>query len=387
MKRLVGPKYFFSGFLLALVLCSIAGYVISKKARFNHFDRFFSHISASLDYYPTASELVATAKHKVKRDKILVLIGGSSIFRGDGQNSNELWSKKLQELLGDDYRVLNYAYNGAGFGSFGGVAYRILIEYYPKIIYVTSCSNTESPDIDRNDYSSYVFWDAYYKNLFHPDKIEQKKISKLRKIHLHSSKIEMHLMSYLDSFLYFKSLWNWVSYRYLFTIWNGFAQPQAFKARRLSVEAEVNNKERAEDIKKNKFKFDFDAITAIHYSSQVDFSSRQFFSEKRATMHQAYDNAFPARYRSKILCFITRYNPSYLMPLRLDDKKAYNIMQEDTVRIVKSFGYHVVEVNNFKPDDYIDLMHYLAAGGNKVAEEVAPHIIKIAKANNYLVDN
>jgi hypothetical protein len=200
-----------------------------------------------LDYYPTASELLVTALNNVTPEKILVLIGGSSVFRGEGQNVNELWSEKLQENLGDQYKVLNFAFNGADVPSFGGVAYRILREHYPKIIFLTSCSFIEKSDLDGSDLYDFIFWDAYYKKLFHPSRSDKLKISKLRRRELHSSRgMEMHLMSYFDSLFYFKSLWNWIGYNYFFTVWNRNAQPNYFRAKKYFNDEPLDNKGDAE---------------------------------------------------------------------------------------------------------------------------------------------
>ena len=138
MTTYLRPKYFLGGFVLGFVICCAAGYVISSKARLNHFSRFYLAIEPQTLYYPTASELLQTVRHKVPKDKILVLVGGSSIFRGAGQDPNEIWTDNLQQLLGDKFKVLNYATDGASFSSYGGVVFRMLREEYPKLIFVAA---------------------------------------------------------------------------------------------------------------------------------------------------------------------------------------------------------------------------------------------------------
>src|SRR5262245_23735042 len=114
IRKFLLPRSFIVGLILGFLGCCTAGYMISKHARFYHFTRFFTAIQpAAYLYYPTPEELLLTARHIVSPDKILVLIGGNSVFRGTGQNPDELWSMELQKLLGNQFKVLNYAMDGA----------------------------------------------------------------------------------------------------------------------------------------------------------------------------------------------------------------------------------------------------------------------------------
>ncbi|MEI9897640.1 MAG: hypothetical protein WDN28_28220 [Chthoniobacter sp.] len=69
-------------------------------------------------YYPTASQLVAVARAQCPptANKTLVVLGGNSVFNGSGQKRNELWSRALQEQLGDHYQVVNFSAPGGGCG-------------------------------------------------------------------------------------------------------------------------------------------------------------------------------------------------------------------------------------------------------------------------------
>jgi hypothetical protein len=387
MKHLLRPTYFFFGIILGFLMCSITGYFASKHTRYHHFLRFTSYISPLIDYFPTASELLVTAEHEVNPDKILVLIGGSSILRGEGQNEDELWSQNLQAILGDKFKVLNYGFNGAQFSAFGAVAFRILSEKFPKIIFASTCTFAgEEKEIDGGELYGYLFWDAYYKHLFHPDKNEKTEIAQLRKRQIVTYKgIELHVMSYLDSLFYFRNLWNAVAYQYFFTIYNKNTYPRIFKARKYFEDDIFDNKSLAQNLSKddNHFKEEMHVFNIMDFPSLVDFNKGHCIPVKSEEILNTFNNVFASRHRSKILCILSTYNPKNLSRLKPNQSQAYKIIMQDTRSILQSLGYSVIQTSDMIPDDYIDMMHYVASGGRKIAKEVAPLMVKMADSNKY----
>lgn len=381
------PSYFFSGVVAGLIACSVAGQLVSQHFRYNHFTRFFSPISNTLDYFPVAHELLATAQHKISPDKILVLIGGSSILRGDGQNEDDLWSVRLQKKLGSQYQVLNYGFNGAQFPGFGGVAYRVLSEHYKKIIFVSTCALSEANEMDGGKTYGYLFWDAYYKNLFHPNALEAKQIKQFRRAQLKTNNgIELHLMSYLDSKLYFRNLWNWVGYRYFFTVWNRNAYPQTLQARRHFRDIKIDNESLVATTRLNmeRFQSEIDRLHSFSFDKQVDFKSHHLSSTKKAELKQAYNDIFAEHYRPNSLCIFSTYNSRHTSKLSKEEQMAYNILMKDAVAVTQSLGYNTMTTKNLVPNDYVDYMHHVASGGNKVADQAAKEINTIAKKRGYL---
>jgi hypothetical protein len=126
------PVPFLVGLLAGLLGCAVAGRIAASVTSFEYFNRFFIFIQPQTQFFPTMSQLLATAKLKTAPEKTLVVIGSSSIFRGTGQNPDDLWSRELQRLLGDDFAVLNYAIDEAAMTSFGAAAFRALRQIYPK---------------------------------------------------------------------------------------------------------------------------------------------------------------------------------------------------------------------------------------------------------------
>ncbi|MFZ2314365.1 MAG: hypothetical protein WAW86_01730 [Gammaproteobacteria bacterium] len=338
-----------------------------------------------MQYYPTAKELLITARHKVSRDKILVLVGGSSIFRGVGQNQDELWTNELQKQLGDEYKVLNYANDSATFTSFGAVAFRMLIEEYPKIIFVSSTEWATS-EADGIDPYKYIYWDAYYKNLFHPDKIEMKEIRALRKKQIFTAVgAEQHIVSYLDSWFYFKNLWNWVGYRFVFSVWDRYVFADPFVAKRRYHDVDLDFKKlKIESDKSHAELGPVAKIIAQGLIDAVDLPSNKFKKVPLEGVILSYENAFSPRYRSNILCVVTTYNPKYVGVFPDKSKQAYKIVLNQSHAIKESLGYHSMIVKSPPADSYQDLQHLLAPGGKLMATQIAPKIKEIAVAKHYI---
>jgi hypothetical protein len=393
MIKVLRPGYFLLGILLGFIFCCIAGHFISHKARLNHFTRFYLAIEPQTLYYPTASELLQTVIHKVPKDKILVLIGGSSILRGDGQNPDELWSNRLQELLGDKYKVINFASDGASFSSFGGVVFRMLREIYPKIIFVAAAYEFNSEgSLDGLPPYDYLFWDAYYKKLFHPYPNELTVIKRLQQSEMHSSTgLEQHLMSFLDSYLYFRNLWNWVGYRFMFTMFSEFEFSKPFKARHTMYDDPIPLKYQNELVRiyhdDEHFQKNRELMEKIVHDV-TDFSKNpaQVRSDIIENGKNGYNEVFSAQDRKKILMVQTTYNTQVIasLPKKLSD--SYWLYTRKSTEMLQSLGYNSINVgkNVFSNEDYKDLDHLRATGGNKLAMHVAKEVKLIAQKNKYL---
>lgn len=388
MKKYYHPICFVGGIILGFAICCVAGFLISQRAGFINFARIFEPIMPITQYYPNPEELLVTIEKNMTPDQILVLIGGNSIFRGDGQNLEELWSLKLQELLGDKFKVLNFATAGAGMTSFGGVIFRILQEKYPKIIFVSTTAHPfQEQMIDGGDLYGYLFWDAYYKGYLKPDPAEKEIINKIRKMQLSTAKgIEKQLFSLLNSVFYYRNLWNWVGYNHFFTVWTDVFAKTPFKPRRDVVESSTDYQlhKKARE-KESYFQIELTQMSNI-ISQSVDWSStnpelKQIYLSEASRI---YDTNFSSRYRSKILCVIMGYNPRHIAALPEKQQQAYDLLLNQSVSVLKDLNFNAISIGkNLTPDDYLDGGHLIAEGGNKLAIEVSEEIQKIAIMNGY----
>lgn len=393
MSHYLRPRHFLFGVFLGFVICCIAGYFVSTKARLSHFSRFFMEIQPQTLYYPTASELLQTIRHDVSKDKILVLIGGSSILRGVGQDPATLWSNKLQQRLGDKYKVVNYASDGASFSSYGGVVFRMLRDEYPKIIFIAASYQFNSEgNMDGLPPYDYLFWDAYYKKLFHPYKKEAELIKSIRKDEMGSSTgVEQHIMTYLDSWFYFRNLWNWAAYRGLFTVYSAYEFRKPFKHRRFFRDQEIDPVYKKILINVNKdpehFKLFKDHIINGTASQMVDISKKplQILPRVINTGYKGYDEVFQDIDRQKILMVQTTCNTHILNSVPKKYRDGYWYINSESHKMIKSLGYNIIDVGeDFSGDDFLDVDHLLESGGTKLAEKVSKEVVRIAKVNGYV---
>src|SRR3954464_9060059 len=125
---------YFVGVLVGFGACVFAGHELSGTTRFDNYVRMFVPIQPQMQYYPSPFQLVNTAAKLYVPGTTLVIVGGSSIFRGTGQNASDLWSKKLQSELGDGYTVVNFSIDQQSMESFGAVAFRILRQKFDKVV-------------------------------------------------------------------------------------------------------------------------------------------------------------------------------------------------------------------------------------------------------------
>jgi hypothetical protein len=107
-------RAYFAGFLLGFGGCVVAGHELSGTTRFDNYVRMFVPIQPQMQYYPSPFQLVNTASKLHVPGTTLVIVGGSSIFRGTGQNAPDLWSNKLQSELDARYTVVNFSIDQQG---------------------------------------------------------------------------------------------------------------------------------------------------------------------------------------------------------------------------------------------------------------------------------
>jgi len=389
IRQWLSPKIFFLGILIGFSICIILGIIVSRHDKLHHFTRFFYGIQPQQQFFPTNFELLNTALHKVNKNKILVLIGGSSIFKGVGQNKNELWSLRLQKLLGDRFSVLNYAIDSATLPDFGGVAFRILKNHYHKIIFVSTCQVGGPASVDGQPIFNYLFWDGYYHHLFNFEKSEKKNILNIRKQEFKTAGgLETHIASFMDSLFFFKPLWTWVGYHSFFTVWNDLSYDHPFQARKDAQDSIIDFKSIQKDQKNNPISFqlgiDFinrivdGSVDMIQYSLRI----KPGMAEREK---QTLDQAFPRSFRQNILCVVTNENPDHLAQVSAKIQLENKYLLQYTHKLLIDLGYNAIQIgDDFVANDFLDARHFAKSGGEKTADAVALQVKKIAKNLYYL---
>ncbi|SHH64459.1 hypothetical protein SAMN05444169_8534 [Bradyrhizobium erythrophlei] len=368
----------------------IAGRVVARYSHFDSFVRFILPIQPQTQYYPTASQLVRTTLELAPRDKILVLVGGNSVFRGTAQNQNELWTKHLQDSLGSAYSVVNLAVDQGGMESFAGVAFRILVKIYPRIIYVGTVDPRGFDRVDGLEIYKYIFWDAYYKGLFDLSPKEAEAASRERRREIRTfAGLAMHLTGFFDSLSFVSSLKNEISYRLISPDWTIDNLPYPFSARKEYKDIDDPNI----GVIQQRIAGDNDradlivARTISAVSGILDASSEEpkVLPSVKEAVSKSFDLGFSEKDRSKIVGVFLPTNPRTLARLPERIRSGMSLQIQDASVAFVDQGYNtVVAGRNLTPTDFVDEGHLMPSGGRKLAVEIADFIGPLARHLNYL---
>jgi len=384
--RLFRPLTVVAGVLLGFAVLSWAGRTVTQETWYRDFNRFHPLISPDSHYQPTVAEMCAIVRAQCRPDQILVIVGGNSIFQGVGQPVEKLWTRRLQELLGDRYAVINLAFRGSSPTDGGALVAEALRREYPHQIYLANVPPfTAASPIGSTDYR-FMLFDAHYKGLLlrHPER-DAAIADFLAHPDRYPEAREQNLAARADAWLRFRALWNWFSSTRAFTFptpltpepGRAFQPRQAFAdrepdfetlpwsdrfpARALALETEITRN------------------TSIKYYVPTpdggwklnDFEQQQFRKFALA--------AFPESLRSRTLIVVSRNSPHYVRQLSAAEQARDDLAYRDTVAAWRALGFPATEYGaDFEPEDFGDRTHLAASGGRKLAGIIAPEIRRIA---------
>lgn len=387
------PVPFFAGVLLGIALCIGAGRQASKKDIYHDRDRFFMKISPEGNVYPTLENLAQFVRGKASHKKILVLVGGSSILLGVGQNSDQLWTNKLQEELGDAYSVVNVSFRAAQFTSIAMPLAEKLSSEYHRIILVTDTVPFALPDFLLYHGGSlpypydYVLWQAWIDGALSRNSARDIALSNairspIEVIRLHAQEQCLHAL--LERFFFASDLWNSIGYQHFFTVYSPLLPDKTpFYTRRSAIPdgESAHQTPSAESVEKN-WRADYlilkglyldHALTKPDGSLEATPSVTQF--AELAAQKYASHPAFPA----KLLFLVTSRSPLLVNHLDSRDKARFEFALAESVRAYQEAGFDAIPLGlHYPANHYIDTSHFSNAASPRMAREVAQEIEKIA---------
>lgn len=394
--RMLCPAALILGAVAAFVACCVAGRLAARRNFYKHFVRFDPYRNPMTFYYPTASQVRALARERLDRKRVAVIVGGNSILNGIGQHTARVWTRSLQNLLGDDYRVLNLAMLGAETGEFAGTMAEILEAEYDRVIYLGILnSSTNAGDPDGNIYR-YFFWDAHFKGMVPPcperlrylaDQEEQR-----RKQGDHSL-TELKAGRRLDGRLYYQDLWTAWTYTKLSTVWapllrNHFPRPRQAIPDFYDVEAPAG---RAPPPSEGDMKL----LVSFAETAGAQAIGRPLPppGERASLRSRPADSplvrnlwrCFPPPTRQRSLILVISDNPTYVerLPPRTQDDYHWGFAR--LAEVIRAAGFPALAVGeDFSGDDFIDRCHLTEQGGRALAQAVAPKVRELARRLGYL---
>ena len=194
---------FVLGMLCSMLVISTLGRATLEKPQFPNLKRFWTYQSPAINFFPTARQVNTWALQQIQTNQKVIVIGGSSVLLGNGQQVSQTVSANLQEMLGKEYVVLNLAVRGgASFGQGFYVAAFLKSRGY-NVTYVSEMNPGYIPPIQNNPPYEYFFWQSIYAGT----------ISKENQSLTESSVFDLtkdRIMAFMNNKLYFMELANYI---------------------------------------------------------------------------------------------------------------------------------------------------------------------------------
>ncbi len=392
------PRPFFKpwtllfGFVAGLALLSFAGRTVIQRDLHPNSVRFHPMIAPDSNYEPTMGEMRSFVRARCRPDQILVIVGGNSILLGVGQPADRVWTKRLQEILGDRYAVVNLAFRGSSPTDGGAFVAESLRDEFPRQIYIANVAALQAADAIGIETYRFVFLDAYFKRMLIPWSHREDELKyRLTQPDSRTADTERTLGAVIDSVLHQRDFWNWWSATKFFTFATPF-QPNpdlAFRARSKFTDAET-------DYDATPFDQRFTPTTVAADMTIARAYSANGYAKDAAGVWQLADHtrdqfmlfatrAFPDLLKPRTLILVSRNSPFYTQRLEPELRERDEVAVRDTIAGFEKLGYAALDTGtDYKIEDFGDRTHLTSAGGAKLAATVAPKVEAMAAKLGYL---
>lgn len=386
------PKAILAGLAVGLIVMAWLGHRAGSTDYHPNFTRFFPAISPEANYYPTVREMAAIVRTRCRPGQVLVIVGGNSVLHGVWQPAEVMWTRKLQERLGDKFVVVNFAFRGATPSDGGAVVAEALRDEFPRQIYLANeKAATGLYPIGAEAYQP-IFWQAYFGGLLLADPARNGIVRReLFSPANWARSVEIAGRATLDRLLSFQDFWNRAAMERFNTVPSPYAPapPGMFSPRKLFVDQEYDGTPLTEDqrylpaVRSREMEI-LRATSGLLYEA-VPGGGWQMRGDGRARLDETYRSAFPAALHGRTMILVGRDSPFYRDRLTDDERARDEQAVADTVRMLRANGYAAVDYGRgFRYEDYADRTHLAPSGGQKLADTVAPEVRALAEKLGYL---
>ncbi len=390
LDRVISPAPLLVGVAVGLVACALAGREAGRVNQFKKFDRFTLHTDYRTNYLVSANQVRSLMRAKVRPDQIAVIVGGNSVLLGCGQGQEGAWTRALQAELGDQYCVINLALPGLGLQEFGTLAAEMLYkDGHQRIIVLTNTwlhPTTPLGEPDGRPIIQWFYWDASARGLLLDFPEREARLAQPVENRTDGAKDrrqrdELIRQTTVDSWLNFRDLWNAFEYRYRVTVW---CKPQAkswSQARRKYPDPDpvvpAATPAFLEQIKPQAMPPLENAVKAFRSVFRRPSGELIPAAELGGPFpsEEALRFVYPPPVRERLIVVANRVNPYFLNLLPPDDRVTYDALGPGMAAIYGRAGVSVFEVGRgYPPDAFYDHVHLTAAGGRRLATDLAPVI-------------
>jgi hypothetical protein len=372
MKTVV--KAFFAGLVFGLIILSIVGATLRPRHLIDEFKRFHSGFS-SRNFSVTAREIQLIVD-TVDSEKIIAVVGGTSVFQGTGQSQQYVWTTYLQEILGSRYKVLNLARQAGRPNDFGNIAAEILLKRKSKIIYISDSMLTQFVISLQESFFKSAMFDAWRRGYL----LDWPPRDKLMRNALWSSNAnfkEAAWGSLLDLPLNFNDLWNYVTYEIAGTVWNSSETTKSFVPLREVVDPQLPPE-----------------YFETHGYPPVTDEQMRIIKSQLLPLDDLYWNTiksesealFPLKLRAVSIVNVNLQSPYYVKKLGPNGWQDQLLVARHMADILTGIGIGktLIAQESFDSNDFVDPIHLSVSGGRKLASIIAPDVQALAKSLGYI---
>jgi hypothetical protein len=344
---------FLSGVICAMLLVSILGRATLEQPQFSNLKRFWTYQSPAINFFPTARQVNMWALQQIQPNQKVIVIGGSSVLLGNGQQVSQTVSANLQEMLGREYVVLNLAVRGgASFGQgFYVAAFLKSLGY--NVTYISEMNPGYVPPIQNNPPYEYFFWQSIYAGTI-PKENQSLAESSLSKV------TKDRIMAFINDKFYFMELANYISYNFInlnhsLTAGEVWVQPlKRYPDEEMVIPFEQRN------LSKDLARAFQERVTAV---SRIKLTREQY--DDTATAYKEY---FDMNNLSNSIMMFCKDEPTYIETLNSSDRDNYFMNIENQMDALSRLGVRTsFPCRSLADKDFADVAHLAPSGARKVA--------------------
>lgn len=380
------PKWLLLGFAVTVLLLAIQGHRYAYRTFHENFVRFYPLAAPDTRYQPALDEYLALVRSQCERDQVLVLIGGNSILYGVGQPPDKVWSKKLQELLGPDYRVINFAFRGGTITDGAAVISEVLSKEYPRQILIANSAPVQAGDAIGTPTYNYLIKSALDRGLLENFPERTARLAEGWPGYKWSAERGYNL---LDAALRYRVWGNAISWTHFSTVTNTLTPkfPDWMRARKdqLDTEPDIDTVPVADRYPPAALGVEME-ITRSFSALMIQDPVKGWVLNDASKRGFAYFAAMtrPPDLRSKTLILTSSNSPYYLDKLTPSERARDAAAMKASVEEWERSGYASLAYGEgFTKEDFVDRTHLTANGGAKLATLVAAKVKDMTKDIHY----
>jgi hypothetical protein len=366
-----------AGFFAAVRL----GHDAAGYSKPSNFKRLHQRISPEAAFYPPFAMLENLALAHWRPGLTVVIVGGNSILQGVGQNEHELWSLRLQTLLGDRYVVVNLSLRGAYPSEGGALVAESLVRRGIPVIYVANSGPGPTARAYESTYD-FVFWDARAQGRLLTNLPRDTELTYRKTALLPAGRAKLAtaaLSANLNRELHFQELWHHISYRHFSTIWTYVTREKFWRPRSEFIDWEPSSPPLDQ-----RFREGFDTemtITRTFSQTLAEPDGAGGWRASAPSLQQAMidiEEVFAPPLRPHMLMLLSQNCPYYRDRLTRAERARDEFVYATYEKLWRDHGIACVTAGtDFTPADYRDRTHLSPEGGYKLAELVAAQIRKL----------